>query len=156
MKTLILYATKHGAAAEIAGRIAAQIDGAVTHDLKQQPIPSIDDFDCIIVGSSIYAGTMRKEARNYLDENCAELSKKKLGLFISGMGVDGEDGVLKQSFSDELLQAVKAANVLGGIFDPVKASFFERLIMRIVTKQSGYMSNINDERISKFVEAMKA
>ena len=35
MKTIILYATKYGAAAEIARRIAAHIDGAIVHDLKQ-------------------------------------------------------------------------------------------------------------------------
>ena len=48
MKTLILYATKHGATREAAKRIAAKIPGAVFHDLKQDGIPALFDFDCVI------------------------------------------------------------------------------------------------------------
>ena len=55
MKTIILYATKHGAIAEIARRIAAHINGAVVHDLKQ-PVPDLTEYDSVIVGSSVYVG----------------------------------------------------------------------------------------------------
>jgi menaquinone-dependent protoporphyrinogen IX oxidase len=40
MKTLILYATKHGAAREIAQRIAIRLDGAVVHDSSLSPVLS--------------------------------------------------------------------------------------------------------------------
>ena len=156
MKTLILYATKNGAAAEIANRIAGQIEGAETHDLKQKPIPVLEDYDCIIVGTSIYAGTIRKEAKEYITENAGVLAKKRLGLFISGMGTENEEGVINSAFPSELVKAAKAANVLGGIFDPAKSGFFARLIMKAVTKQSGYVCNINDEKIAQFVEKMKS
>ena len=156
MKTIILYATKHGAAAEIAKRIAAQIDDSVTFDLKNDALPSLADFDCVIIGSSVYAGSFRKEAKAFLAQNADELCKKKLGLFISGFSESEEEKIFKDCMPNELLQAAKAAKVLGGIFDPAKFGFFERLVMRIVTKQSGYTSTINDEKIKKFVEAMKA
>ena len=155
MKTIILYATKHGAAADIAGRIAAQIDGAVTFDLKQGGIPALADFDCVIVGSSIYAGTFRKEAKAFIAQNADELCKKKLGLFISGMS-DGEgDDAFKANVPEGVLQAAVAKGSLGGAFNPKKANFFERLIMKAVTKQSGSVSNISDEKIRKFAEAIK-
>ena len=155
MKTIILYATKYGAAAEIVRRIAAQIDDAVTFDLKQEDIPDLGDFDCVIVGSSIYAGTFRKEAKAFLTQNADELCKKKLGLFISGMSESEGDEAFKANVPGEVLQAAAVSGVLGGIFDPSRANFFERLIMKAVTKRSGYVSNINDDKISKFVEALK-
>ena len=155
MKTIILYATKHGAAAEIAKRIAAQIDGAIMHDLKQADIPTLSDFGCVIVGSAIYAGTFRKEAKDFLAQNTNELITKKLGLFISGMSESESDDAFKANVPDDVLQAATVKSVLGGIFDPKKSNFFERLIMKIVTKQSGYVSNITDEKIATFVEAIR-
>ena len=154
MKTIILYATKYGAAGEIAKRIAAQIDGAVTYDLKQGSAPALDGFDCVIVGSSIYAGTFRKEAKSYIAQNADDLCKKKLGLFISGMSEDESSGneTFKANVPEEVLQAAVVKGILGGVFNPEKANFFERLIMKAITKQSGYVSNISDEKISRFAE----
>ena len=156
MKTIILYATKYGAAAEIAQRLAAQLDEASVYDLKKEDIPSLHEFECVIVGSSIYAGTFRKEAKGFLAQNADELCNKKLGLFISGMSESEGDEAFKANVPDRVLEAAVVKNILGGIFDPKKANFFERLVMKAVTKQSGYVSNISDEKIRKFVEVIKA
>ena len=155
MKTIILYATKHGAAAEIADRIASQLGGASAYDLKQGDIPDLAGFDCVIVGSSVYAGMFRKEAKSFIAQNAGKLCGKRLGLFISGMSKgDGAD-IFKANIPDEVIQAAKAACILGGVFDPEKANFFERLVMKAVSKQSGYMSTISDEDINTFTLALK-
>ena len=73
MKTLILYATKYGAAYEIARRIAERIDGAVIHNLKQDGMPPLEEFDCVIAGSSVYVGMIRKEAKAFFTKNTAAL-----------------------------------------------------------------------------------
>jgi len=154
MKTLILYATKYGAAREIAERIAGRLDGAVVHDIKQGGIPPLTEFDCIIVGSSIYAGSMRKEAKEFVSKNADLLREKKFGFFLSGMDADSAKKFIEANISDELLQAAKAASFLGGIFDPKKAGFLERFIMKVATKQSEYVNTIDDSEIEKFTEAM--
>jgi len=155
MKTIILYATKHGAAAEIAKRIETQIDGSVSYDLKQGDSPSLDEFDFVIIGSAVYAGSFRKEAKSFLVENAESLCKKKLALFISGMSESDGDEAFKSNVPEAVLQAATVKGSLGGIFDPGKSNFFERLVMKVVTKQSGYVSNVSDEKITKFVEAIK-
>ena len=156
MKTLILYATKHGAAAEIARRIADRIDGAEIHDLKQSSVPSLDGFDCVIIGGSLYAGMIRKEAKAFAAHNAAALCEKKLGLFLSGFSEKEEKKSFQGNFPPEVLNATKMVSILGGIFDPKKAGFFERLVMKAVTKQSGYISTIDDDKIAKFVETLQA
>ena len=156
MKTLILYATKYGAAAEIAKRIAAHLDNADIVDIKLGDIPKLDEYDCVIIGSSVYAGSFRKEAKNFITQNADALCKKKLGLFVSAMGEDNEDEIFKNNVPDEVLNAATAKSALGGAFNPKKANFFERLIMKAVTKQSDAVNKINDEKISKFAEALKA
>jgi menaquinone-dependent protoporphyrinogen oxidase len=156
MKTLILYATKYGAAREIAERIAKLIDGAETCDLKQADTPPLKQYDCVIIGSSLYAGAIRKEAKLFLNQNAAVLKNKKTGLFVSGMAESGEHKFFSDNFPAELVESAKAANLLGGIFDPEKAGGFERFIMKIITKTSGYINNINDEKIAEFAEIMQS
>ena len=159
MKTIILYATKYGAAEEISKRIAAQIENADTYDLKQENPPPLSNYDCVIIGSSVYAGSFRKEAKSYLAQNADELTKKKIALFICAMGDESTDEILKTNVPDEVVQAATATATLGGVFDPKKANFFERLIMKIVTKQSGPLNRIdkiNNEKINTFTEAIKA
>jgi len=155
MKTIIIYATKYGAAGEIAQRIASKIDGAVVHNLKKS-VPSLEEYDCIILGSSVYAGMIRKEAKYFLSQYGDVLKNKTFGLFLSGLDRGSNEAFFTANFSPEILQNSKAKSFIGGIYDPKKAGFMERFIMRMITKQSGYIDTIKDSKIEKFAEAMKA
>ena len=158
MKTLILYATKHGAASEVAQRIAKLIDGAVLRDLKRDGIYDkaiLAKFDCIIIGSSVYAGMIRKEAKTFIGRTSDALQKKKLGLFLCGMDASQEQAFFKANFPAEILQAAKAASFMGGIFDPKKAGVMGRIIVKAAAKQSEYTDSIDDEKIKQFAEVMR-
>lgn len=154
MKTIILFATKNGATHEIARRIADRIGGAQVHDLKQRNIPDLNQFDCVIVGSAVYAGMIRKEAKAFLTENAELLRGKRLGLFLSGMDATNEKTYFDNNFSPDILRMSTANSFLGGIFDPQKAGVMGRLVMKAVAKQSGFMDSILNDRIEKFAEAM--
>ena len=153
MKTIILYATKHGAAAEIARRIADKIEGAGIYNLKQGNL-SLDYYDNVIIGSSIYAGMIRKEAKTFISQNIDILKDKKLGLFICGLSASGDEDFFKNNFPAELLEAAKVKSFLGGIFDPKKANALERFIIKLVSKKSIYVDTINDRKIEQFVQAI--
>ena len=153
MKTLILYATKYGATREAAERIAREIEGAVMHDLKQGNIPPLEGFDCVIIGSSVYAGSIRKEAKAFLAQK--SLQDKKTGLFLCGINTSEAEEVFKANFSSEILQRAKEKSILGGIFDPKKANKIERFIMKIVTKSTEYTDTLDNDKIKLFAEAMK-
>ena len=155
MKTIIIYATKYGAAGEIARRIAGKMDGAAIHELNQN-IPSLADFDCVIFGSSIYAGMIRRKAKMFLSKNANVLKEKKLGLFLSGLDAAGEKKYFDSNFSREILEKAKATSFLGGVFDPKKAGMLERLVMKVVSGRSVYVNTINDGKIEQFVNTMKA
>ena len=155
MKTLILYATKYGATGEIAERIADNMGGAALHDLKQSNIPDLEEFDCVIIGSSLYAGSMRKETKAFLAKNADKLLTKKIGLFLSGIAQSDENKYFEGNFPKNILQAAKATSFLGGIFDPSKAGRMEQLIIKAVTKQSDYINTVDDEKIKQFAEWMK-
>lgn len=152
MKTLILYATKHGAAKEIAARIAARIPDSTVCDIKSNNLPPISQFDCIILGASLYAGTIQKEAKTFLTQNSDTLRGKRIGLYLSGMDASREKEFFEANFSSEILQAATVKSFLGGVFDPKKAGVMERLIMKAVAKQSAYTNTISDDKIEQFVK----
>ena len=155
-KTLVVYASKHGAAREAARRIAAKIEGAVTHDLAQGGLPALAGFDRVILGSSVYAGRIRKEAKDFLTQNTDVLYGKQLGLFLCGMDTNCAQNYFDANFSLDILQAAKAASFVGGIYDPKKAGFFERFIYKVAAKQSDYADTLDDGKIHQFAEAMNA
>ena len=156
MKTLILYATKHGATREAAERIAQKIPGTMLHDLKQANIPPLADFDCVIFGSSIYVGSIRKEAKTFLEQNADRLKEKKFGLFLCGLQENEEKQFFASNFSPDILTAAKATAFFGGIFDPKKAGFMERFIIKTVAKLPEYTDRINNTKIDQFAEMMKS
>lgn len=156
MKTLILYASKYGAAREIAHRISKNINGAVVCDLKQKDIPPLEQFDCVVIGGSLYAGKLRKDVKAFVTYNSNALCGKKLGLFLSGLDASKEQSYFESNFAMSVLASAKAKSFLGGVFDPQKTNAFERFIMKTVAKQSGYTSNILDSEIERFAETLKA
>ena len=57
MRTLIVFATKHGTTAACVNLLAKQLDGEVVLcQLGKQRVPQLDNFDQIIVGDSVYIG----------------------------------------------------------------------------------------------------
>lgn len=152
MKTLILYATKTGAAREAARRIADKIDGAVVHDLKQGNIPSLKEFDNIIVGSSVYVGMVRKEAKDFIIQNTQALQEKKLGLFLCGMEAEKEKEYFEVNFPDEIIKKAEVKAFLGGIFDPKKNGFMGRMAMKTIAKITEYTDSLDNAKIEQFAK----
>ena len=155
MKTLILYATKYGAAREIAQKIAQMIEGSEIHDLKQAGIPPLSEFDCVIVGSSIYVGKIRKEARAFIAENTDALCGKKVGLYLSGLEPENAEAYFKNNFPEKLLNHSTVTAFLGGISDPKKAGAFDKFMLKAVKAPTDYMSTISDDEIKRFAEELQ-
>ena len=155
LKTLILYATKYGAAREIAERVSGALGGAELFDLKQDNIPDLREYECVIIGSSVYAGSIRKEAKLFLAKKANSLSDKQIGLFISGMSKNEAENekMFTNNFPEAILSTAKAKSLLGGVFDPQKAGGFERFVMKIVTKQKNLVNTIDEEKIKRFAAA---
>lgn len=156
MKTLILYATKYGAAREIAERIANRISGSTVYDLKSNTIPPIDQYDCVIIGSSLYIGKIRKEAKAFLLRYADALLDKNIGLFLSGLEPEHAEAYFTNNIPEKLLRSAKTATFLGGSYSPEKGSALDKLLLKAAKKPSGNMNTISDEKITLFVEALTA
>ncbi|TFH05641.1 MAG: flavodoxin [Spirochaetales bacterium] len=83
---LVAYASKYGATREIAERIASVLTrkgmGVTVADAGDAG--NVADYDATVMGSAVYMGRTRKEARLFLSANADSLSRKPVWLFSSG------------------------------------------------------------------------
>lgn len=90
-KTAILYATgitKN--TKKIAEYVASKID-ADTFNLKEINILDLTEYETIIFGTGIHAGSPYKPVISFIEEQGSQLSNKKVKLYISCM-FSGEKG----------------------------------------------------------------
>ncbi len=151
MKALIVFAGKYGCTKKAAHLLRNELSGEVTLvNLAEEKPPSLDTFDRIIIGGSIYAGLIRPEVRRFCRENLAALTGKRLGLFVCcGLENKAEEQI-KTVFSRELLSRAAATGYFGYEVNYEKMSLVDRIIMRLVSGQKENQFCLKEENIKKF------
>jgi menaquinone-dependent protoporphyrinogen oxidase len=141
MRVLVAFASRHGATAGIAERIADTIraDGHVV-DALQIPAPAADPnaYDAVVIGSSVYLGHWEKSAKAYVHEHRDVLAAKPVWLFSSGplgdedLDEQGRDKRVVAEPSDlpELVEAVgpREHQVFFGVLDPKQLGLGPKLM----------------------------
>lgn len=86
MKVLVSAASRHGASFEIAEAISATLAGAgfQTAVLPPDAVTSLDGYDAVILGSSIYVGHWMDPAVNLIERFSREITAVPVWLFSSG------------------------------------------------------------------------
>lgn len=94
MTVLVAYATRHGATAGIAQRIAEGLQSAGL-SAEARPAGEVDDltpYDAVVLGGAAYMFHWLKEAKGFARRHSAELALRPVWLFSSGpLGTDKVD-----------------------------------------------------------------
>lgn len=143
MRLLIAHASKHGATAGIAARIAETLT-ASGHDVTVRPFVEAGDpagFDAVILGSATYMGHWLKDAKAYVRDHQQSLVTRPVWLFSSGpLGeakVDKEGKDLREAAVPvdlpELLASVNPweHRVFFGALDPKRLNLPERALRKL-------------------------
>ncbi len=86
MKLLVAVASRHGATAEIAARIAEWLEGEhldVTL-AAAGPRTRVAGFDAVVIGSAVYNGRWHDDARAFIEGHAEALRQVPVWLFSSG------------------------------------------------------------------------
>jgi len=86
MRVLATAASKHGATAEIAANIGAELErhGLSVTVARPTDLATLDSFDAAVVGSAIYEGRWLREARTFIQVHAIGLQRMPVWLFSSG------------------------------------------------------------------------
>ena len=140
-KVLVTYASKYGATAGIAEKIADVLRGAgLQVDLK--PVKEARDlspYGAVVLGSAVYIGAWQKDAEKFIKKNKQALSKMPVWIFSSGPTGEGDPVELLQgwTFPEKLKPIADLINPQGvtvfhGAIDAQKLNFFLRWMLRNV------------------------
>ncbi len=154
MKTVIIYASKHGCTEKCSNLLKDKLHGEVKIvDIKKESMPEIILFDNIIIGGSIYMGRIQKEVNALCLKNISALKKKKLGFFICCMSENEiAEKQIHTSFPEELLTDAIATQYFGGEFIFKKMNVLERFIIKKISKTNKDTSTLSQENINKFAQ----
>jgi menaquinone-dependent protoporphyrinogen oxidase len=142
MRTLVAYASRHGATQGIAERVAQAL-GAYGLTAEALPVKSVGDmmaYDAFVIGSAVYMFHWMKEASAFVRRNSAILATRPVWLFSSGpLGSEETDAqgrdvreVAAAKETAELLETVRARehHMFFGAFARGKPSgLAERMVM---------------------------
>jgi menaquinone-dependent protoporphyrinogen oxidase len=139
---LVAYASKHGATAEIADRIAGRLSER-GHDARARSVDRIDELgrpEAVVLGSAVYAGSWRKEAVGFVHRHASELSTIPVWVFSSGpLG----DHIVDEQEQPRQLEEIRRAiaprehRTFFGKLDMSALSFGERMIVKAVKAPAG-------------------
>jgi menaquinone-dependent protoporphyrinogen oxidase len=92
-RILVAYASKHGATAEIAEAVAAELrhSGHEVDCLSAEQVSDLDTYEEVVIGSAVYMKRWRPEARRLLKRHANELASRQFWVFSSGPFGDNPD-----------------------------------------------------------------
>ncbi|MEC9485350.1 MAG: flavodoxin domain-containing protein [Candidatus Izemoplasma sp.] len=147
MKTLIIYASKHGTTKQCAQIIHNNRKGDLHHIRECENLKPID-YDVIYIGSPVYAGRINKKIKQWIERYIDDLKNKQSIVFLSGMNPDGLDEVIHQNFSDDIAKTLQLEHV-GGAFKFDDMNMFEKFIVKVVAKETSSVDNVNYNKVKE-------
>jgi len=86
MTVLVAYASRHGATAEIAARMAERLgsSGIPVEYLHVDAVDTLDGYDAVVLGAPVYDGSWPPEADRFVTANRQALAARPLWLFSVG------------------------------------------------------------------------
>ena len=154
MKTLIVYASKYGCAADCANYVKTKLSGDVTlvdiNKISKQI--ELDVFDTIIIGGSVYIGKVSKKLSVFCEKNLEVLIKKRIGIFLCCALSEQENEFLTASFPSALLQNAVTTKIFGSEARLQKMTFLDKSIIKAVTKGDFSKFKVSTGNMDAFVQ----
>ena len=151
MKTIILYSSKTGVTEDCAKSLANLLNVQDCFDLSNKALPSIQDYDQIIMGTSIYAGMVRRPFKKFIAINHSLLMTKKISLFTCGAN-DKINPIhdLVSSIPSDVLNHFEHIGYFGWEAREEKLGFFGKFVLKKIQEKENIVPSIHHEALNQF------
>ena len=118
---------------------------------------SIEEYDCIIIGSPIRMGLLDKKIKDFILRNKECLKRKRTAYFICCCFKENFKTYFEQNIPKDLLEDAIALESFGGELDFKKQKGFDKLMTKMVSKmiKKNNKAKILTENIESFLEKIK-
>ncbi len=170
MNLLIIYTTKTGTVTTSLDILEKYLPQAkITRcDLGVcDSVPHLEDFDFVLIGSSIRMGKIHKKIKSFVKSNHDRLLKLNVGYFLCLGFVDLFDEYMIKNFPRDLRENACAITCFGGDMNPDKHRGLDKMIIKMVRsdilgggdngqeRDDISLPTINEGNISQLAEIIK-
>ncbi|MBU3189682.1 flavodoxin domain-containing protein [Clostridium bowmanii] len=137
MKTIIIYSSTYGYTKDCASELSKQLKGEVLLvNVSTDKIPSLNEFDNVVIGGSIYMGQISKKIKAYCTSNIDLLKNKRVGLFLCCGLPENLEKNIKNSFPEELLKKAISLQSFGGELRAEKMKLTHKILTGFMKKSA--------------------
>ncbi|MCT2537805.1 flavodoxin domain-containing protein [Aquibacillus koreensis] len=157
MKTVILYTTKYGAVEQSAFKLKELLpEPTILFNLNKEYPTSLEEYDRVIIGGSIYMGQIQRKLIQYINEHLSTLLSKQVGMFICAGHPDADvvASELQGAFPLALYNHAKVKDSFGHIYDFEKLNFIDTFITKKIVGISKSETKLLDDKINSFVTSL--
>ena len=140
---------------EVCQDAAGSTGGSSPFNLAKDETANLEDYDCIVVGGSIYAGRIHPKVARFCARNLDVLLQKKLGLFICCADLARVDEQMAGAFDERLREHAAVVEHFGYEYNFAKMNLLIRTIIRLIAKIHTSQSHIAEDNIERFAEALR-
>lgn len=144
MNSVIYYYSKHGTTKKIVDYVEHKLQVVDVYDIKTMP-ENIKSFDDIMLFTPVYAGSIPRKVKVFINENKSNLLDKNLSIFLCGANEKDEKRVIDMNFHDTVIEHANFIKYIGGGFNFDELNFLEKLAVKILAKQKESTEKINYE-----------
>lgn len=157
MKTLIVYASSHGTTEKVANIIREKLDSTTvqTINLKSKAKIDLSNYETVIIGGSIHAGSIQSEVKNFIKEHTITLMGKKVALFLCCMNEKEEKTEFDNNYPELLRNHSTYNAIVGGEYVFEKMNFIEKFLVRKIAGVSTSISKLRYTEIDSLINTVK-
>jgi menaquinone-dependent protoporphyrinogen oxidase len=155
LKTIIIFATKYGCVENAVNILKSKIEGQVQLiNIMKENVPSLDHYDKVIIGGSIYVGKIQKKLSKFVDKNLSLLLTKQVGLFICAGEKKEEvrEKELVDAFPMALLNHAICKDIFGYEIHYEQLNFLEKKMVAVVLGHKEGCRELFVEKIERFAK----
>jgi menaquinone-dependent protoporphyrinogen oxidase len=156
MRAILIYTTKHGTTLKVANTILHSSKHNISlNNLKKNSNPNLENYELVIIGSSLHAGSISRKMKKYLKHNENILLSKKLAIYLCGMQEAKTEEQFSANFSEKLRNHSFATTFVGGEFLFEKMNFVQKSIIKKISGVEESVSRIKDDALQEFIHALR-
>ena len=157
MKTAIIYTKSQNCTEKAVHELSKRLSGdLILIDLRHQSPPSLEQFDRIIIGSSLSEGKIQKKISDFCLSNLAALQSKEVGLFICSLNKSEIAwGQMLSAYPEELHQLAKTEAIFEAELNVEKMGMLKTMIARRIPRVAKNNLMLDHQSIEKFAKRME-
>lgn len=147
MKILIVYASKYGCTKDCVLYLKNALHGDVMVCSVQEKISNLEQFDTVLIGSSIYMNAIQKGIKEFCNKNLKILMNKRIGLFIGCYTPADTKDYINTFFPEELLSHAACKSIFGGEMRYDTMNVLYRKLFQWLQKLEGFQKGFKEPYI---------